>query len=179
MKIKALVCNIQLCPQRLISRSLLVATLSTLSLMMGIVPRGLNQSSTPIFDTAVYAQESFTDQTYQAVTAEEITKYAASILQIENLRIGKYREIQNEFQKQSPGGSVPPIICNQKSSVNTLPQTVKVIAVSYCNQAKKMIEGNDLTVSRFNRITMTQKTDPTLREKIQAELIRIQQETGN
>ncbi|OZH55595.1 hypothetical protein AFK68_03585 [Hydrocoleum sp. CS-953] len=177
MNIKAIVCNIQLYPQRLISRSLLVATLSTLGLMMGVVPRVSNPSSlTPIFDTAVYAQESFTDQ---AVTAEEITKYAFSVLQIENLRIGVYREIQNEFQKQTPGGSVPPIICNQKSSVNTLPQNVKVIAVSYCNQAKKIIEGNDLTVSRFNRITMTQKTDPTLREKIQAELIRIQEETGN
>ncbi len=176
MNIKALVCNIQLYPQRLISRSLFVVTLSTLGLMMGLVPRELNQSLTPIFDTAVYAQESFTDQ---AVTAEEITKYAVSVLQIENLRIGVYREIQNEFQKQSPGGSVPPIICNQKSSVNTLPQNIQVIAVSYCNQAKKIIEGNDLTVSRFNRITMTQKTDPTLREKIQAELIRIQQETGN
>ncbi len=176
MNIKALVCNIQLYPQRLISRSLFVLTLSTLGLMMGLVPRELNQSLTPIFDTAVYAQESFTDR---AVTAEEITKYAVSVLQIENLRIGVYREIQNEFQKQSPGGSVPPIICNQKSSVNTLPQNIQVIAVSYCNQAKKIIEGNDLTVSRFNRITMTQKTDPTLREKIQAELIRIQQETGN
>ncbi|MDJ0516822.1 MAG: DUF4168 domain-containing protein [Okeania sp. SIO2F4] len=176
MNIKALVCNIQLCPQRLISRSLFVVTLSTLGLMMGIIPRVSNPSLNPIFDTPAYAQESFTDQ---AVTAEEITKYAVSVLQIENLRIGVYREIQNEFQKQSPGGSVPPIICNQKSSVNTLPQNIQVIAVSYCNQAKKIIEGNDLTVSRFNRITMTQKTDPTLREKIQTELIRIQQQTGN
>ena len=176
MNIKALVCNIQLCPQRLISRSLFLATLSTLGLMMGIVPRFSNPSLSPIFDTAVYAQESFTDQ---AVTAEEITKYAVSVLQIENLRIGVYQEIQNEFQKQSPGGSVPPIICHEKSSVNILPQNIQVIAVSYCNQAKEIIEGNDLTVSRFNRITMTQKTDPTLREKIKAELIRIQQETGN
>ncbi|MEM1173095.1 MAG: DUF4168 domain-containing protein [Cyanobacteria bacterium P01_H01_bin.35] len=177
MNIKALVSNIQLFPQRLISRSLFVATLSTLGLMIGIVPRVSSPLSlTPIFDTAVYAQESFTDQ---AVTPEEITKYAVSVLQIENLRIGVYREIQNEFQKQSSGGSVPPIICNEKNTVNTLPQNVKVIAVSYCNQAKKIIEGNDLTVSRFNRITMTQKTDPTLREKIQDELIRIQEETGN
>ena len=176
MNIKALVCNIQLCPPKLISRSLLVATLSTLGLMMGVVPRFSNLSLSPMFDTRVYAQESFTDG---AVTAEEIKKYAFSVLQIENLRIGVYREIQNEFQKRSPGGSIPPIICNQKSSVNTLPQNIQVIAVSYCNQAKKIIEGNDLTVSRFNRITMTQKTDPTLREKIQAELISIQQETGN
>ena len=173
MNIKALVSTIQLCPQRLISRSLFVVTLSTLGLMIGIVPRIPNSSSSSIFDTAVYAQESFTDI---AVTPEEINKYAISVLQIENLRIGVYREIQNEFQKRSPGGSVPPIICNQKSSVNTLPQTVKVIAVNYCNQAKEIIEGNDLTVSRFNEITQIQRKDETWRTKIQAELIRIQQQ---
>ena len=176
MNIKALVSNIQLCPQRLVSRSLLVTTLSTLGLMISIVPRVSNQTLTLIFDRPVYAQESITEQ---AVTAQEITKYADSVLQIENLRVGVYEEIQNEFQKQSPGGSVPPIICNEKNSVNTLPQTVKVIAVSYCNQAKEIIERNDLTVSRFNQITQLQRKDQTWREKIKAELIRIQQETGN
>ncbi len=145
---------------------------------MGLIPRLSNRSLSPIFATAAYAQESFTDQ---AVTAEEITKYAASVLKIEDLRIGEYTKIKNEFEKQSPGESVPPIICNEKSTVNDLSENIQVIAVSYCNQAKEIIEDNNLTVSRFNRITMTQKTDPTLREKIQAELIRIQQleETNN
>jgi len=143
---------------------------------MGIIPRMSNLSLTPIFDIPpAYGQESLTDQ---AVTTEEITRYAFSVLQIENLRIGVYREIQNEFQKQKPGGSVPPIICNQKSSLNDLPQNIQVIAFSYCNQAKEIIEGNNLKVSRFNRITMTQKIDPTLQAKIQAELIRIQEETS-
>ena len=76
--------------------------------------------------------------------------------------------------------SVPPIICNEKSSVNTLPKNVKVIAVSYCNQAKEIIERNNLTVSRFNQITQLQRKDRTWQEKIQAELIRIQkQQTVN
>ena len=97
MNIKALVCNIQLYSQRLKSRSLFVTTVSILGLMMGIIPRMSNLSLTPIFDIPpVYGQESLTDQ---AVTTEEITRYAFSVLQIENLRIGVYREIQNEFQK--------------------------------------------------------------------------------
>ena len=91
------------------------------------------------------------------------------------MRRGVYQEVQNEYQKQSPGGEIPPIICNEKKTVNTLPQNIQVIAVNYCDQAKKFIESNDLTVSQFNQITMTQKIDPILREKIQAELIRIQE----
>lgn len=167
MTIKLLFRTIQQRPYRLISQSLLVATMSSLALMMGVIPRLSDQSLTPVFDTAAVAQEQFTN--------EELSKYAAAVLQIENLRVGVYREIQSEYQKQTPSGSVPPIICNQTSSVNTLPQNIQVIAVNYCDQAKKIIESNNLTVSQFNQITMTQKTDPALKEKIQAELIRIQQ----
>ncbi|NET28566.1 DUF4168 domain-containing protein [Okeania sp. SIO1I7] len=178
MKIKALFCAVQLYPHRLISQSLLVATLSTLGLMMGVIPTRLSNSLLPVFDTAVQAQESFTDEEAN-FTNEEITKYSTTVLQIEDLRIGVYREIQNEFQKQSPGGSIPPIICNQKSSVNTLPRNIKVIAVNYCNQAKKIINSNDMTVTLFNQITMAQKINQTLRERIQEELLRLQQEQTN
>ncbi|MGK7921173.1 MAG: DUF4168 domain-containing protein [Trichodesmium sp.] len=159
---------------RLISRSLLLATLSTVGLMMGSIPRSSNPLLSQILGTVAHAQESFIDQ---GITDEEITKYAASVLKIEDLRIGVYREIQNEFQKQSPNMTVPPIICSDKNSVNNpqLSQNIQVIAIDYCNQAKKIIETNDLTVSRFNRITMTQKTDPRLQQKIQDELIRLQQ----
>ena len=131
-----------------------------------------NQSLISWSDIPVYAQESFIDE---GVTAEEITQYANSVLQIEKLRVGVYREIQNEFQKQTPGGAVPPIICNEKSSVNTLPKNIQLIAVNYCNRAKKIIEGNNLTVSRFNVITQLQRKDETWRERIKAELIRIQE----
>ncbi|MEB3341771.1 DUF4168 domain-containing protein [Okeania sp.] len=176
MNIKTLISNIELYPQRLISRSLFIATLSTLGLMTGIVPRVSNLSLISWSNAPVYAQESFINQ---GVTAEEITKYANSVLQIEKLRVGVYTEIQNEFQKQSLGGAVPPIICNEKSSVNRLPKDIKVIAVNYCNQAKKIIEGNNLTVSRFNVITQLQRKDETWRERIKAELVRIQQQNSN
>ncbi|NEP81048.1 MAG: DUF4168 domain-containing protein [Okeania sp. SIO3C4] len=178
MKIKGLFRTVQLYPHRLISQSLLVATLSTLGLMTGVIPTRLSDSLLPVFDTAVQAQESVTDKQAN-FTNEEITKYSKAVLQIEDLRIGVYREIQNEFQKQSPGGSIPPIICNDKSSVNTLPRNIKVIAVNYCNQAKKIINSNDMKVTLFNQITMAQKFNQTLRERIQEELLRIQQEQTN
>ncbi|NEO52210.1 MAG: DUF4168 domain-containing protein [Okeania sp. SIO3B5] len=175
MKIKALFCTVQQYPHRLISQSLLVATLSTLGLMMGIVPTKLSGSLLPVFDTAVQAQESFTDEEAN-FTNEEITKYSKAVLQIEDLRIGVYTDIKNEFEKQSPGGAIPPIICNQKSSVNDLPRNIKVIAVNYCNKAKDIINSNDMTVTLFNQITMAQKINQSLRERIQEELLRLQQE---
>ncbi|NEP73264.1 MULTISPECIES: DUF4168 domain-containing protein [Okeania] len=179
MKIKALFRTVPLYPHRLMSQSLSAVTLSILGLMMGVIPTRLSNSLIPVFDRAVYAQESFTDTEEEQeanFTDEEITKYSTTVLQIENLRIGVYQEIQNEFQKQSPGGSIPPIICNQKNTVNDLPRNIQVIAVNYCNQAKKIIDSNDMTVTLFNQITMAQKINQTLRERIQTELLRLQQE---
>ncbi|MDE5089658.1 MAG: hypothetical protein O4805_22040, partial [Trichodesmium sp. St16_bin2-tuft] len=62
MKIKVLARTIQLCPQRLLSRSLLVATLSTLGLMINLTPKWFNLSLSSISTGAVYAQESLIDQ---------------------------------------------------------------------------------------------------------------------
>ncbi|MDJ0555432.1 MAG: DUF4168 domain-containing protein [Microcoleaceae cyanobacterium MO_207.B10] len=167
MNMKILSRTIQtLLHHRLISRSLLVATLSTMGVMIGVIPKLSDQSLIPIFETAAYAQKQFTNQ--------EINKYANAVLQIEKLRVGAYQEVQNEYQKQTPRGEIPEIICNDKKTVSDLPQNIQVIAVNYCDQAKRFIESNDLTVAQFNEITMTQKDDQILRKKIQDELIRIQ-----
>ena len=48
--------------------------------------------------------------------------------------------------------------------------------MNYCNQAKKIIDSNDMTVTLFNQITIAQKMNQTLRERIQEELLRLQQE---
>jgi hypothetical protein len=47
--------------------------------------------------------------------------------------------------------------------------------VNYCQQAKKIIESNNLTVSRFNQLTLLQQANPRVKQLIQAELLRLQQ----
>lgn len=152
----------------ILSKSLIVAALSAAGLLSGWTPEFSVKSSSLVFSGAAYAQEQF--------SAEEISSYARAVLQIEGLRVQSYQEIKQEVQKNNSEGTVPPIVCNETSNLNSLDRGIRAIAVNYCSLAKKYIEGNDLTVSRFNEITIAQKNDPTFRERITQELIRIQQQ---
>jgi hypothetical protein len=80
---------------------------------------------------------------------------------------------QNEI-KSRLGGSMPRIVCNETSQINRLEQNVRGIAVNYCQEAKKTIESNGLTVNRFNQITLQQQANPAVKQRIQAELLRLQ-----
>ena len=152
----------------ILSQSLIVGVLSATALGSGWIPELSGKSPSLVFNNAAYAQEQFSD--------EEIASYARAVLQIEGLRVQSYEEIKQEVQKNNSEGTVPPIVCNETSNINRLDRNIRAIAVNYCSLATKFIEGNDLTVSRFNEITMTQKNDPAFKERIQQELIRIQQE---
>lgn len=158
---------------RILSQSLIVAALSATGLVSGWVPEFSGKSPSLVFNGAAYAQEQFSTQ--------EITSYARAVLQIEGLRVQSYQEIKQEVQKNNSEGTVPPIVCNETSNINRLDRNIRAIAVNYCSLATKFIEGNDLTVSRFNEITMAQQNDPAFRERIKQELIRIQQQqqSGN
>ncbi|NEP44939.1 MAG: DUF4168 domain-containing protein [Okeania sp. SIO2H7] len=158
---------------RILSQSLMVAALSATALASGWVPEIYGKSPSLVFNSAAYAQEQFSD--------EEITNYARAVLQIEKQRVQSYEAIKQEVQKNNSQGTVPPIVCNETSNINRLERNIREIAVDYCSLATKFIEGNDLTVSRFNEITMTQQNDPAFKERIQQELIRIlqEQQSGN
>jgi len=135
---------------RILSQSLIVAALSAAGLLSGWTPEFSGKSSSSlVFSGAAYAGEQF--------SAEEISSYARAVLQIEGLRVQSYQEIKQEVQKNNSEGTVPPIVCNETSNINSLDTGIRAIAVNYCSLAKNYIEGNDLTVSRFNEITVAQK----------------------
>lgn len=156
---------------RLLSRTLIVAALSATGLVGGWIPELSGKSPSLVFNGAAYAQEQF--------SAQEITSYAKAVLQIEGLRVQSYQEIKQEVQRNNSEETVPPIVCNETSNINRLDRNIREIAVNYCSLATEYIERNDLTVSRFNEITMAQQNDPAFRERIKEELIRIQQEPQN
>lgn len=158
---------------RILSQSLIVAALSATGLLAGWVPEFPGTSPSLAFSGAAYAQEQF--------SGEEISRYARAVLQIEGLRVQSYQEIKQEVQKNNSEAAVPPIVCNETSNINSLDRSIRAIAVNYCSLATKFIEGNNLTVSRFNEITVAQKEDSAFQERIKQELIRIQQEqqSGN
>ena len=148
---------------RILRQSLLAGVISAAALASGWAPGLYAHSSTLIFGAAAQAQE---------ISAQEITSYARSVLAIEPRRL----EASNEIK--GIRGSVPPVVCKETREINRLSGNVRGIMVNYCDQAKKTIESNGLTVGRFSQITLLQQADPALKARIQAEMLRLQQ-SGN
>jgi hypothetical protein len=146
---------------RLFSKVLVVGTVSTSAGLSGLIPGMVHHTLTLEFSTTAYAQ------TQQEFTTEEITNYAKAAIALESRRYQVVNEIKQIV------GEVPRIVCDQPSSINSLPGNAPQIAVSYCDQARQMIERHNLTVTRFNEITRRQQTDPEFREKIQAEILTL------
>ncbi|MEG3989509.1 DUF4168 domain-containing protein [Microcoleus sp. S28C3] len=149
---------------RMLRQSLLLGIISAAALASGWAPGLYGQSPNLVFGAAAQAQE---------ISSEEITSYARAVLAIEPRRVEAFNEI-----KGMAGGSVPRVVCNETQEINRLSGNVRGIAVNYCQQAKKVIETNGLTVSRFNQLTLLQQANPAVKQRIQAELLRLQQ-TGN
>ena len=149
-----------------VTRSIIFGTLSTFAVLMGIVP----QISLPL--RAQFSGGVAQAQTQQPFTTDEIQSYARAVLGMEPRRQAAYDEISSIV-----GSNVPLVVCHQTRSINRLKQDVRAIAVNYCSQAKVIIESNALTISRFNEITLSQESNPQLKEQIQAELRRLQQNT--
>jgi len=152
------------CLNRMLRQSLFAGIISAAALASGWAPGLYTKSPNLVFGAAAQAQE---------ISSEEITSYARAVLAIEPRRVEAYNEI-----KGMAGGSVPRVVCNETQEINRLSGGVRGIAVNYCQQAKKVIETNGLTVSRFNQLTRLQQTNPAVKQRIQAELLRLQQ-AGN
>jgi hypothetical protein len=149
---------------RILSKSLLVGTLSIVGLLSGLTPGLSGTSHTSdilVFSTSASAQS--------AVSNEEVQNYARAVLAIEQIRQSAYSEIKKII------GNVPEIVCNNSASINALPRGVQGIARAYCKQSSAIVgnyfpRGN----ARFNEITSLMQSNPGLRQRIQSELVRQQ-----
>ncbi|WP_373535519.1 DUF4168 domain-containing protein [Microcoleus sp.] len=148
----------------MLRQSLFSVIISAAALATGWAPGLYGQSPNLVFGSAAQAQ---------AISNTEITNYARAVLSIEPRRVQAYQEI-----KGMAGGSVPRVVCNETQEINRLSGGVRGVAVNYCDQAKKIIESNNLTVRRFNELTLLQQANPAVKQQIQAELLRLQQ-AGN
>lgn len=150
---------------RILSRLSIVGTLAAIGLLCGGVPEWSKDTASFSFNRSVYAQA--------AVTDEEVSSYARAVLEMEPLRQSAYARI-----KQIVGSSrVPNIVCGRPDSLRSLPSEAQEIARSYCNQSAAIVskyfpQGR---TARFNTITNLMGENPRLRERIQRELLRLQQ----
>ncbi len=147
---------------QVISKTLSVTVISSISLLSGLTPN-VSEVGFSFGVSAVHAQAN------SNFSNEEITNYARVVLALESRR----HQVFNEIKKVM--GEVPRIVCDEPSSINALPGNAPQLAVSYCDQAKQVIEARGLTVARFNEITQQQQKDAQFRQRIQAEISRLMQ----
>ncbi|MEM9770552.1 MAG: DUF4168 domain-containing protein [Cyanobacteria bacterium P01_D01_bin.73] len=106
----------------------------------------------------------------QGFSEEDISQYAEAVLAIEALR-----QTAHSQTKALVGGAVPVVICSKEDTVKTLSPEVRRVAVTFCNEAKSIIESTGLGVEQFNRMVEIQLIDPNLSQRVQEELVRLQQ----
>jgi hypothetical protein len=140
---------------------LIVGTLTATGVLAGVAPNLSGGSPHLLISSSAYAQGTSND---------EVTNYARIVWAIEQLRQSVYKEIQ----KIAPSSNLSNVACTQPKSLQSLPREAQAITANYCNQSKKIIETNGMTISRFNEMTQNQQSNPDLQRRIQNALILIQ-----
>jgi hypothetical protein len=154
------------CSIQLLLQVLVVGTLSTVGVLLDIAPSSSPTSFSPTSFNFTVGSAAYA----QAVSDQEVQSYAQSVLAIEPIRQAAYNKI-----KQISGSSeVPVVACHRPSSLSNLPESIRDIAVDYCNQAIAIVERNNLTITRFNQITVAHQSNPGLSDRIQQVINQLQ-----
>ncbi|GCL39108.1 MAG: DUF4168 domain-containing protein [Sphaerospermopsis kisseleviana] len=105
----------------------------------------------------------------------EVTNYAQSVLEMEPKRQIAFKEIK----KLIGGEEIPKIVCNDPNSMNSLPNKAREIAVNYCNDSQNIVSANNLSIARFNQITVEIQSNADLKRQIYNTLLRLQNESAS
>ncbi len=151
-------------PGKILRPSVPLLLVSVASLLVAGPPTGYPSYPLTLFGITATAQDAITDG--------EIAQFAKSVWEIEQKRQQAYNEI-----KKINNGETPPINCSDADSLNGLRREVRELAVSFCEESKIIAANNGLTVSRFNQIQIAYQNDAQVKQKVDAELIRIQRES--
>lgn len=123
---------------------------------------------------AAWAQDS-------NISAEEISGYAAAVLQMDSPRNEAYSQIKTLLTGTGYDVNSIDMSCTGTASLNQLPRnlrgSVRTVVVDYCNQASTIVQANGLTVREFNAITAAHPQDPALAEQIRTAMIQLQQQS--
>ncbi|WP_204104283.1 MULTISPECIES: DUF4168 domain-containing protein [Spirulina sp. CCY15215] len=142
-------------------RSLAIAGLAIAAIGVGVVP-DITRPAPHLFDTVAQAQN---------VTNGEIQSYARAVLDMEPIRQSAYNDIKKIVTPNAP----PNIACNAGASFSGLPGNARQIAVTYCNESRRIVRDNGLSIERFNQITsQIQGGDVDLERRIQSAMRQLQ-----
>ncbi len=135
----------------LLSHSLLAATI----LLLGNVESLISSSGVALAQTV---------PNQQAITRQQVSDYAAAVLEIEPIRLRYYN-----LARQQTDGKMPPNLCMDNENTS-MANKLASICQSYMAEAKSVIIKHDLTQDQFNTITTQAQNDQALSDRIQKEL---------
>ncbi|MEM1310526.1 MAG: DUF4168 domain-containing protein [Cyanobacteria bacterium P01_D01_bin.71] len=148
-------------------------------LTVGLLSSWLGIMGLPIAPTAHLSLAAQAAVAQTGISNEEITQYARAVLAIDQYRNTAYTEIKDILLTVEMDISDINVSCTNTQDVSEVPRSVRrdvrEIITSYCNQSRKAVEDNDLSPRRFNEITQAHGSDQTVFERIQQELLRLQQ----
>lgn len=164
--------------QILRSVSAFSSLLVTLSCLAG-VQVNWRQTSSPLPGLHITSRVAQAQPRSETITAEEITGYARSVLQMDAPRTEAYTRVKNLLMAENLSASELDMSCPNANSLSNLPRRirsqVREIIVRYCTQAAEIVVSNGLSVSRFNEITAAHQQTPALQEQIRQAMIDLQQ----
>ncbi|MBE9229546.1 DUF4168 domain-containing protein [Phormidium sp. LEGE 05292] len=137
---------------QVISRSLLVTFLTSISLLCGLAPNLSFRSPHLILSSSAFAQ---------AISDDDLRRFAQAAYAIERKR---QAVVEGIVRRNLP---VPDTTC---AAGGNIPPELK----DFCEFSRQTIEANQLTVGRFQQIRSAVQSDPTLKQKVDAELRRLQ-----
>lgn len=158
--------------RRLITQMFVVSALSTVGLLLGIIP-GLNPGVLSL-DSLIWSQAANAQPAASQISDQEVQSYAKSVLAIEPIRKTAYKKIQ----EITGSDQVPVVACHRPSSLSELPENIRDIAIDYCNQAIAIVESNGLTITSFNQITIAHQNNQDLAGRIRQAINRLQNNRG-
>ena len=104
----------------------------------------------------------------------ELENYADTLLRMEPLRQEAFEKIKKIMPKHR--GGVPTIACNDRNSINTLPNQARGVAVNFCQRYQSIVSENDMTIDRFNQITEIINGNENLQDSIYDLLLNSQKQ---
>ena len=131
----------------------MLGTIATcLGLVSGIVP-DFTQPPSAFFGSSARADE-FSDA--------DLRNYAAALMEIEPIRQSTLAQV-----RAISGDTLPNLLCNQPSTMDSLKSEAKSLFVNYCKQCETIVANKGIS-EKFNQITQSVRANPQLQSRVRS-----------
>jgi hypothetical protein len=141
---------------------LLTYRAKTLPITLALVSIGWLTNLVPGWNPKLGTLDFSSQANAQSLSNDQISRYAAAILEIEPIRIKSFAKVKKITQ-----GNMPENVCDQQN----IRDDVRAICSSYFLQSAQIIQRHRLSLEEFNRITQLANQDSYTEQQIQKALV--------